>query len=304
MKYVALAVLLAVMQTPPPVPRKAADNAASRSQNIKQKSGTQKTPPPTPPAVPQTLEPKKNQHSSESPANTNAQETVVVRELPPVSVAKDWTDRVYWVFSGLLVVVGFLQAWLLFGTLRVIRRQGVSMRRQTAILRRSVLLARRSANAAKKGAEAALLNAQAIVNAERAWIVMEFIEESPGQFKLAATNYGRTPAQVIGYNIQHSSTFADSDLPPNPLEYSDSPSPQGQPFLVPTEEWPIESFSVDKAKHSLPGATQQKPMLYWGVLRYRNIINNAEHDTWFCQRYDARKGWFVLAGPPSYNRCT
>ncbi len=48
---------------------------------------------------------------------------VKITELPSVSITKDWADWGVWVFSGLLVVVGFLQVLLLFRTLRAIQRQ-------------------------------------------------------------------------------------------------------------------------------------------------------------------------------------
>ncbi len=48
----------------------------------------------------------------------------------------------------------------------------------------------------KKAAKAALLNAQAVINAERAWIVVSVESPAPNQFNFIATNVGRTPANV------------------------------------------------------------------------------------------------------------
>jgi len=72
--------------------------------------------------------PTKTDSSEQHPED--AQHTVGIRKLPPVSVTKDWADWGVWFFSGLLVIVGFLQVWLLRGTLRSIQHQTLLMERQ------------------------------------------------------------------------------------------------------------------------------------------------------------------------------
>jgi hypothetical protein len=191
-------------------------------------------------------------------------------------------------------------------TLNAIEQQNINLRRQVIWLRMSAKAAKVGAEAANLSAKAAMMNAQAATNAERAWIVMEFLEQDPTTFKLVATNYGRSPAQVIGYNIQQSANMSEADLHPTPPEFKASlySQPQSQPFLVPEEEWTV----IDKLLVIPPNMTvsgpdmPQQPRMCWGVVRYRDIIGNAEHDTWFCQRYDARSGEFVLTGPEGYNR--
>jgi hypothetical protein len=54
----------------------------------------------------------------------------------------------------------------------------------------------KAAQAAKKAAEAALMNAQAVINAERAWIVVGVEFPKFDQFVFKATNVGRTPAKI------------------------------------------------------------------------------------------------------------
>lgn len=99
--------------------------------------------------------PVKSDSSQQHSADT--ERSVGITRLPPVTLnpsKRDAADWGYWAFSGLLVVVGSLQVWLLFKTLSAIqrqgdqmehqtnalRRQGVSMRRQTTILRKSATL--------------------------------------------------------------------------------------------------------------------------------------------------------------------
>jgi hypothetical protein len=55
---------------------------------------------------------------------------------------------------------------------------------------------RKSARGAQKAAEAALLNTQVVINAERAWIVVDVESPAPGKFNFIAKNVGRTPAKV------------------------------------------------------------------------------------------------------------
>ena len=89
MKLLPLAVLLTVMQASPPV-RKATDNSAQATAQIK------------------------------SNGTDGNQQSVSISKLPTVTVAapkRDLADWGYWAFSGLLVIVGFLQVLLLWRTL-------------------------------------------------------------------------------------------------------------------------------------------------------------------------------------------
>jgi hypothetical protein len=78
----------------------------------------------TPASSPQTQTNSGGQHSED------AQRSVGISKLPPVSVTRDWADWGVWVFSLLLVVVGFLQVWLLWSTLGAMKRQADLMKQQ------------------------------------------------------------------------------------------------------------------------------------------------------------------------------
>ena len=108
-----LAVLLSIVQAAPPVPRKAPDNPADASNKpYSQPSPNEPVPSTALPAV-NIGASKKDEKTSNPVRAEDAQKPVRIGELPPVFVMKDWTDRAYWAFSGLLVIVGFLQVWLL-----------------------------------------------------------------------------------------------------------------------------------------------------------------------------------------------
>jgi hypothetical protein len=139
--------------------------------------------------------------------------TVNVGRIPAATVnapKPDWVDWGYWVFSGLLVVVGGFQAFLLWRTLGAINDQAELMKRQAKATEDAVTATRDNAIAAKDGAEAAKANAEAakasadvLFNSERAWIDGELIRETfPAvRYRLKITNHGKTPARMLGFEI-------------------------------------------------------------------------------------------------------
>jgi hypothetical protein len=162
MKTIALTVLLAVMQAGPPIPRKAADNPTQAAANVKQKSASSQGPSVSAPSSVKTDSYRPTKTNSSEQHSEDAGNDIGISKLPTVSLnpsRRDAADWGYWFFSLLLVVVGFLQIWLLYGTLRAIQRQADSMKDQTTHLRRSVIFARKSSNAAKKSADDAYSSA-------------------------------------------------------------------------------------------------------------------------------------------------
>jgi hypothetical protein len=124
MKLLLLAVLLSVMQTAPPVLRQAPDNPTAHGQSIN-KDSSQNQAPIAPPSVQNTTAPEKDSQSRNGQPKTDAQETIVVRELPPVTVnaSSDWWSRAYVVLTGFLVLIGGLGVRFALRTLRAIESQ-------------------------------------------------------------------------------------------------------------------------------------------------------------------------------------
>ncbi len=123
-------------------------------------------------------------------------QTVKVSELPPLSIAKDWSDRSYWLFTFFLVAVGGLQVFLLWGNLRAIERQANQMEHQTGILEKSVALA-------EKNAETARQNIEMFISRERAHLRVEVIplewplQPGPAKLKYKVTLHGATEAYIM-----------------------------------------------------------------------------------------------------------
>src|SRR4051812_27057244 len=91
--------------------------------------------------------------SSGSASQPGASQAVRVTELPPINTSKDWSDWSYWLFTLFLALIGGLQLYLMWGNLRVVERQAITMERQTTVLEQSVELAEKSAETAKQNLE-------------------------------------------------------------------------------------------------------------------------------------------------------
>ncbi len=68
---------------------------------------------------------RSSQGNSHDQNNENKEHSIVIRELPPVTIntLKDWADWGYWGFSLGLLIVGGFQVWLVWKTLGAIKRQ-------------------------------------------------------------------------------------------------------------------------------------------------------------------------------------
>src|SRR5438552_1388670 len=104
MKYLALAVLVAVMQAPPPVPRKAADTDASSGHNVKHDADSHKAPAATPSMRPSGPHPDKNDRQEVTKDDT--QKPIRIADLPSVSIKSGWRDCLSLIFAGALVGIG------------------------------------------------------------------------------------------------------------------------------------------------------------------------------------------------------
>jgi hypothetical protein len=132
MKIFALAVLLTVVQASPPVPRKAADTPADTSQDVRQKSASEDQSARQSAAPAETKSAPDHKESTSGQSEQNAENSVTVTKLPPVTIdtRRDFFDYGTWGFNLLLVLVGALQVVLLCLTLRLIRHQAREATRQ------------------------------------------------------------------------------------------------------------------------------------------------------------------------------
>jgi len=173
LKLLILAAVLALMQTGAPVPKGPSNGTAQRTGDANNRSSNDKIQPANAsPAlnVQQDSGRLKGENDVGRTTTQNTQEAIIVKESPGGSKSrKDWWDRFYVIFTGLLVLVGGLGAGYALRTLKAIRQQS-----------------------------------DAIMNAERAWMVaqMENLPEpyQPEQAVRMAChikNMGRTAAFLV-----------------------------------------------------------------------------------------------------------
>jgi hypothetical protein len=184
-------------------------------------------------------------------------------------------------------------------------------------------LTKRSARAAESAAEAALLNAQAVINAERAWIVVK-IQKDPNSppfpienFMNVLTNEGRTPAVLRSIHIQHTFVSLPDDLPVPPI--------YGPRWLVSIPERtfvvgqndlrigigldPQKAIFLHQRKPT-PADDAQEFLVWFGRIIYEDVFGaqgaatGELHETRWCYAWIAGEKRFVPCGPAEYSRNT
>jgi|GEM_PF-4879594 len=209
LKWLAIvAVFLAVAQTASPIPRKAPDHPANASSGVQSNGNTNQNPTNQNPAIPQPIQTVKERYDGPTGAGENKPQPIAIREFPPVSIAKDWADKSYWVFSGLLVLVGGFQVWLLWRTWKAMQKQTTQLERQV----------RASHDGLRAWVGVAAWENQFTVdfNATLVDKFNEVFNPSPTRFEWEIKNFGQTPAFIKKIGSQH--TYAKTanldTLPP------------------------------------------------------------------------------------------
>jgi hypothetical protein len=256
--------------------------------------------------------------SQSAPHEPSEPRTVNIGKIPPVTVSptkRDWVDWGYWVFSGLLVVVGGLQVWLLWRTLGAINIQADLMEQQAEAMKDTVTATRDNAVAAKDGAEAAKDNAEAakasaevLINTERAWVDVNIVLKPPGIYRMFVGNIGRTVAKIKEWNIGFRQYEQLGAVPEAAILFSTFDKTIQRSRLLPPSDtpWDADNFNllslvgeevVKRANRKEIGLT------YYGVLRYDDI-SDRPHETYFCYWYNSAVGHFMARQEPEYNRHT
>jgi hypothetical protein len=304
------------MQAPSPVPRKAADSTTGSRQNVKKNPNAQQRPSDLPAPVVNSIAAKPNEDGSRTPSDTNAKETIIIREPAPMAGGDGW-NHVYVVFTGMLVGVGALGIWLARRTLKAIERQ-------TTHLRRSVVFARRSANATRKSVEA-------LINAERPWVVpkirkavrtfkptkIEGIDDDMPDvkrvpyFAFIITNLGRTPAEIMA--IKGQPEFTDEGMHgglKDPPDYGRETILRRVRMLAPRERWEYDGADLtttfpDQQIMEQIHRTMTKHVIFKGQILYRDTFRpEVIHETRFCYTYLHPLDEWVSSGPPDHTKYT
>lgn len=192
------------------------------------------------------------------------------------------------------------------------------MKCQTAKLGESISVAREAANAA-------LLNAQAVINSERGRLLFEIekrLDENfrgVGIFKIFAVNYGRSPAEVLGYAPPTEVIVNSPDDLLVPPQYQSEVAPikrflaQGEKCLV-AEASPARlgggrtAAAMQLAAETGVSINDQRRMVY-GEIRYMDGISEETRFSRYCFRLERFPfsnigGSLIPFGPKEYNDCT
>jgi len=285
MKHLAiLAVLSVVIQTPATVLGQSTNSTvqASSGVSLKDQSKSNNAPESPIPGYADSGAGPKDQRWRGTQSSNDTGQTVSVTKLPPVSVSKDWSDWGVWGFSGFLAIVGGLQAWFLYKTLRAIKRQ-VDIMEQ---------------------------------GLDRPWIVAR-VESPPSENPLLVSvarvpvhfkNVGKAIAFLIEIRARIDVLEGNQSLLLPPPDYE---AIEGRTWgdhgaiFVPTAEtgWtselPVNPNVLYSGNHTL-----------WvhGRIKYKDA-HGREHETRYCYRWapigtDYTLSRFYMDGPSEYNRAT
>jgi hypothetical protein len=286
MKIIVFAVFLSIVQTSAPIPRKTTNSGTGAAQKTKNQPDKQQKPPDTALDVKNKEQSPTDTNHAKNYSNQNTEQPVKITELPAVSVRESGFNWQGWTANALLLIVGGLQIWILFGTLKV----------------------------TKTAADAAKASADAVVNGERAWLLE--VHHGPPQIGMAyfseviLKNFGKTPAKVIAFKIEIQ-RGRSKEIPDNAGIY------EGEvdtlvPVMVPQDvtmphiaysDSPITSEQMEEIKD------QRKFLWLCGAFRYEDIFRQEpSHETRFCYIFEDRNDGLLarwhMAGPPEYNRAT
>jgi hypothetical protein len=204
------------------------------------------------------------------------------------STGRDWADWVLWATQLSLAIAAIV----------------------------GIRFAYRTVKSAEDSAKAARLNAQAIINAERAWLVVVVDCPSPNTFRFRATNVGKTPAKVIAIRGEVTTVRRPNKLS-LPLTYGEYESLSSSPpcFLPPTasctvfqcniEELREKDFSVDEwLQHLRMGF---RDMFFHGKVKYFDTLEtDTPHETKWLYWVLPIQGALPIPDPdhPEYNSYT
>ena len=335
-----LAVLLAICETSAPAPGQTADHSAKSASSVNSNAKGNQTPPGQSSSGAQAVKAKPQGDASQDKTSGDKPQAVVVRELPSVSVSKDWADWGYWGFGGLLVIVGAFQAWLIkrqadlmerqaglmeeqiqdartsssdsakiaAGTLAEIEKQAVLMERQTTVMEGQVKAVEDSAAASLASARAAQSSADSLMQVERAWLVfhLQTTARSPLVAEFTITNYGRTPAWITDLVYDYRKYHQPIDGPmeinaPHMLTWQNG-------SMIPPGTASKEFLTRLNGTMLLTDQEERKViegnlfLVFFAVVKYDDIFGE-KRETHICQSFRSDYGW-VMHGPTWANRRT
>jgi len=191
-------------------------------------------------------------------------------------------------------------------------------------MRRALADSKAAADAAKQSADAATTAAESAMATDRAWLILEKLEEPhlvplplagtpppPVQALHCYINFGKTPAFITAIQAQIIKLPRLADLPPEPnynsvkaeLNLPDVPIAAGtrtNPLWAILESKPLLS------QQEIDEINQSAVFLYaFGYIRYRDVFRRAHETRWGCELIVPgganMQYYWRMAGPHTYN---
>jgi len=136
MKPLILALTLAVMQAVPPIPPQAADNGAYGANKVSGQGNNKKQPSPDSLSSAAKLGNTGEKPTPQTDHHQNTEQSIFISAATAVP-EKSWWDKLYVIFTGLLVIAGLAGIWYAYRTLKILYKQTYAIRRQAVLMRRS-----------------------------------------------------------------------------------------------------------------------------------------------------------------------
>jgi hypothetical protein len=336
MKALSFAVILVVMQTGPPVPRQTPDSPTRAATNVHVQSKRSQALLLPSPATTQTNSNRPAESDSGKQGQQDAEHSVVISKLPAVALdapKRDWADWGTWGFNGLLVAVGVFQVFLLFWTLRFIRKQTLEMRRQRVLMRKQWREMSQQTASLKEYVDETKKIAQSTVDtasigarvAIPTLVIDKFESGDTGladvratlQFpkvKIVIKNYGQTLAFLRSWNI----IFTCEQLPPVP-DYWHQPGTGEEPIaagfilekdvVLPNEPYTLPEIpNWKRTEISIPDVDaildRRKHLWVYGFICYYDLFGSPLRRMKFCEmalNFSAGWiGWISGCSPDAY----
>jgi hypothetical protein len=175
----------------------------------------------------------------------------------------------------------------------------------------------------RRAAQAALLNAQAIINAERAWVVMVIKQDKVRSrlFRIKAENRGRTPVKIVSASHECAVVKTEAEMSEQPQYRHGKKFAEGV-FLFPGESQVMTEFSRDHLRMPSIGEDREGEQdfqmakdrqglaIVFGNVVYRDILSSPkdpERETRWCSLLklgDTADELFLTRGRDGYTKHT
>lgn len=208
------------------------------------------------------------------------------------------------------VIATIVGVILALAGLRFIWKQNQTIKSQLGEMQASSKQTNRLIEQVSAGAEAALLNARAVINTERAWIIVSVKSPKTLAYEFEIENVGKTPAKFVASFCEISILERGNTLPAGPI-YKTERYDGLQPILFPPKDTRI--IFAKNVREPMGGQPQEqwvrsvmngiKELYFFGCLRYIDTLAVEKggkpviHETKWCFKFMPIPGALPLSHP-------